>query len=122
MSNNEIYNSSIESSKKELDNNKNLSKRDREKFADEFKSINSLIEEYLDIDDETPPATTDAAAAATLGGGDAAAATIGGGDVFHFICNFYILNIVIWFKQQSNLLFYMRWPTILPNLSTRVIS
>ena len=59
MSNNEIYNSSIESSKKELDNNKNLSKRDREKFADEFKSINSLIEEYLDIDEETPPTTTE---------------------------------------------------------------
>ena len=38
---------------------------------------------------------SDAAAAATLGGGDAAAATIGGGDVFHFICNFYILNIVM---------------------------
>ena len=37
----------------------------------------------------------DAAAAATIGGGDGPAATIGGGDVFHFICNFYILNIVI---------------------------
>ena len=35
-------------------------------------------------------------AAATMRSGDAAAAaTIGGGDVFHFICNFYILNIVI---------------------------